>query len=312
MFLPSNITLKLGDSGDFVTELQRRLCNVKCFSDDMITGFYDSNTVNGVIRFQSTNGLHADGVAGPETLRRLSGVISGSGSTGADHKAEEEAKRQQQEQTALLEKQLYEQKLREQLQAQLQAAVITAPKIEAPTIQAPEPAPTTVAAAQPTPPPIPQPPPPPALSLSDMMMQMGQAAAAPQAHAHMAHSPQPQQAAAQAQLTPEVLAATANKPTQELQSQQLTTAEPQTQQQQPKSMVGRAMQYANEMIQKLATYFESKLPAHVLQEVKEAGHVMAKSGMKEAPIPTGPEQQRAVDTPARGPQQQQAQIPQRG
>ncbi len=104
------------------------------------------------------------------------------------------------------------------------------------------------------------------------------------------------------------LQAAANPPP-ELQTQQLAAAEPQTQQ--PKGIVGRAMQYANEMVQKLANYFESKLPAHVIQEVKEIGHTMAKSGMKEAPIPAGPEQQRGVDTPARGQQQPQAQVPQR-
>ena len=88
MFLPSNITLKFGDSGDFVAELQRRLA-MALGSNGEITGFYDGPTVNTVTQFQGMHGLHADGVAGPETLRRLNGVIAGdSGST--DTKNEEE------------------------------------------------------------------------------------------------------------------------------------------------------------------------------------------------------------------------------
>ena len=88
MFLPSNITLQFGDSGDFVSELQRRLSAVNCFGSDQVSGFFDGNTVNGVTRFQAMSGLHADGVAGPETLRRLNGVISGGSAT--DKKDEEQ------------------------------------------------------------------------------------------------------------------------------------------------------------------------------------------------------------------------------
>jgi hypothetical protein len=70
-------------------------------------------------------------------------------------------------------------------------------------------------------------------------------------------------------------------------------------------MVGRAVQYANEMIQKLSNYFENKLPAPVLQQVKEIGHVMASSGVKEVAIPSGPEQPRAVEGTAKAQQQAQ-------
>jgi hypothetical protein len=71
------------------------------------------------------------------------------------------------------------------------------------------------------------------------------------------------------------------------------------------------MQYANEMVQKLANYFESKLPAPVLDEVKQLGQTMARSGVKEVAIPVGPEPQRGVEV-GRGQQQQQAQVPHRG
>lgn len=112
MFLPSNITLQFGDSGDFVAELQRRLARMRCFDEAMVNGFYDGPTVTGVSAFQSQAGLQVDGVAGPETLRRLNGVISGdTGSTSSDDKkAEEEAaardhSRQQQIQAEFLAQQ---------------------------------------------------------------------------------------------------------------------------------------------------------------------------------------------------------------
>lgn len=130
MFLPSNITLKFGDSGDFVSELQRRLVAVGCFSSDAINGFFDGSTVNGVSSFQSMSGIRADGIAGPETLRRLNGVISGDNSSTADTKAEEE-KRLQQEQALRLQREqqyLYEQQalLEQQRQQQAYAAQMQA------------------------------------------------------------------------------------------------------------------------------------------------------------------------------------------
>lgn len=73
MFLPSNITLQFGDSGDYVTELQRRLASYNYLSGDMLTGFFDASTVSAVRGFQTASGIRADGIAGPETLRRLNG-----------------------------------------------------------------------------------------------------------------------------------------------------------------------------------------------------------------------------------------------
>jgi hypothetical protein len=69
-------------------------------------------------------------------------------------------------------------------------------------------------------------------------------------------------------------------------------------------MMGRVVQYANDMIQKLANYFETKLPPNVIDEVKNIGHVMANSGVREAGIPSGPAQQqeRGIDQ-GRGQQQ---------
>lgn len=77
MFLPSNITLSPGDSGEFVQELQRRLSSLGLYPADETHGQYDGTTTRSVSGFQSQQGLRSDGVAGPETLRRLNGVISG-------------------------------------------------------------------------------------------------------------------------------------------------------------------------------------------------------------------------------------------
>jgi len=71
VILPNSITLRPGDSGDYVTELQRRLAQRDLLSDMDITGFYDATTTRAIKTFQSANGLKVDGIAGPETLRLL-------------------------------------------------------------------------------------------------------------------------------------------------------------------------------------------------------------------------------------------------
>ena len=76
----------------------------------------------------------------------------------------------------------------------------------------------------------------------------------------------------------------------------------------PQGLIQRAGRFANAMMQKLSDYFEAKLPPSVMNEVKAAGAIMAAAGMKEAPIPTGPEMGGPAQAPARGPEQQQAQI----
>ncbi len=90
MFLPSNITLRPGDNGDFVTELQRRLAARDLLSESEITASYDGSTTNAVIAFQSMNGLRTDGIAGPDTLRRLNNLGGQSESGGGTSEAEEE------------------------------------------------------------------------------------------------------------------------------------------------------------------------------------------------------------------------------
>ncbi len=71
MFLPGNITLEPGDSGDYVTELQRRLAARDLLAEGAVNGVYDGITTNAVKGFQSLHGLTIDGIAGPDTIRRL-------------------------------------------------------------------------------------------------------------------------------------------------------------------------------------------------------------------------------------------------
>ncbi|MES2984052.1 MAG: peptidoglycan-binding domain-containing protein [Pseudomonadota bacterium] len=317
MFLPSNITLKLGDSGDFVTELQRRLAIVKCFHENAINGFFDGATVNGVSSFQSMSGLRADGIAGPETLRRLNGSLSGDTSSSApDTKAEEEA---QQLAAAQLQQQIYLAEQQPEMQSYAHEAAVEQSVSYQPEPQHHQPQSQVVeqataaqqhtvqqqlqrelemqARAQTGP------------SASDVLAQM-LLSQTQQPAPQPAQAPQPLSAIDQA-----MQAAAAAGQMQQVhapQHQHAPAAAAPAAAPEPRGIVGRTMQFANEMMQKLATYFEAKLPAHVLQEVKEIGHTMAKSGIKEAAIPTGPDQIRGADTPARGPQQQQtAQLPQR-
>ena len=94
MFLPNDITLRAGDSGDYVSELQRRLAQRDLLGEGNINGSFDGPTTEAVTQFQSINGLRSDGVAGPATLRLLIS-IGGSSDTGdassSSENAEEEA-----------------------------------------------------------------------------------------------------------------------------------------------------------------------------------------------------------------------------
>ena len=345
MFLPANITLKFGDSGDFVSELQRRLTAVHCFSTEP-NGFFDGVTASAVSAFQSMSGIHADGIAGPETLRHLNGVISGDNSSTAKHD-EEQNRLRQEEAARQIQQQAYEQQQRaeaERLEAEriaretpqwnhTQAPQQPEIRYAQEAAYAPQQAPAQ-STQQPT-----------AEQLQMQMQQQLQQHLAQQqqqaqhaaqhvqppvqqaqpAPAHqpqpvqaitVQHAPQVQHAPAQVHvITPQqpaavAAAAAAAAHAASGQHQQVAThaAEPAAA---PKGIVGRAMQYANDMVQKLANYFESKLPNNVIEEVKNIGQTMARSGVKEVAIPTGPEPQRGAETPARGPQQQ-AQISHRG
>ena len=66
----TNDTLRVGDEGSSVTSLQKKLHELGYY-DGKINGIYSNLVSEAVKAFQSNNGLKADGVAGPDTLKKL-------------------------------------------------------------------------------------------------------------------------------------------------------------------------------------------------------------------------------------------------
>lgn len=64
-------SLRPGDKGPAVQELQTLLKKVGCFDCDETTEFYGNATEEGVRKFQSTHGLTVDGIAGSDTMDKL-------------------------------------------------------------------------------------------------------------------------------------------------------------------------------------------------------------------------------------------------
>ena len=314
MFLPSNITLKFGDSGDFVAEMQRRLARVGCFSEDQVNSFFDGPTQSAVLSFQAREGLHADGVAGPDTLRRLNGVIAGDTSSSDKKDAEEQAIAQ----TSIA------QEILQPAEPVYDPFAIAEPthspygedayRAQAAAVAAPTPAELA---------PAPQPAPAPAVDhqrQADLATRQEQLLQPLQHNpadtlAHMlAQSAAPALAPAPAPVAPTPpafqphpteLAAAATAPAH---TQPHPAVEPAAAvapaAEQAQGIVGRARQFASGMLQKLNDYFEAKLPPSVLKEVQAIGVTMAAAGLKENPIPTGPDlPSRAPDLPSRGPEQ---------
>ena len=73
---------KFGSSGKEVTNIQTKLKNWGYYNGS-VDGVYGSKTVAAVKKFQSKNGLRADGIAGSETLSAM-GISSSSNSAGSD------------------------------------------------------------------------------------------------------------------------------------------------------------------------------------------------------------------------------------
>lgn len=69
---------KYGSSGSEVTQIQKKLKNWGYYNGN-IDGIFGSKTLSAVKKFQSKNGLTADGVVGPKTLSAL-GINSSSNS----------------------------------------------------------------------------------------------------------------------------------------------------------------------------------------------------------------------------------------
>ena len=60
-----------GDKGDAVAQLQQKLQALEYYDYSSITGYYGPITNEAIQRFQRTNDLYVDGIAGPETLTLL-------------------------------------------------------------------------------------------------------------------------------------------------------------------------------------------------------------------------------------------------
>lgn len=75
-------TLKYGDSGSRVTELQQNLKKLGYYSSS-IDGKFGAGTQRAVVAFQKANGLTADGLAGSKTLELIAQKASGSTSSGS-------------------------------------------------------------------------------------------------------------------------------------------------------------------------------------------------------------------------------------
>lgn len=67
---PSSSTMRLGQRGSNVTDLQQQLRTLGYFNQNP-TGYYGEVTRNAVREFQRTNGLSVDGIAGPATQSKL-------------------------------------------------------------------------------------------------------------------------------------------------------------------------------------------------------------------------------------------------
>lgn len=80
------VSYRQGDSGSAVTTIQTKLKRWGYF-DGPVDGIYGSKTIKAVRSFQRKNGLTADGVAGPATLKALgmeqTSQNSGSSQTGS-------------------------------------------------------------------------------------------------------------------------------------------------------------------------------------------------------------------------------------
>jgi peptidoglycan hydrolase-like protein with peptidoglycan-binding domain len=68
--VPALAVIKVGNSGDQVTQVQRRLQELGYFKSKA-TGYYGSLTQDAVKNFQRNNGLVADGIIGPNTEQAL-------------------------------------------------------------------------------------------------------------------------------------------------------------------------------------------------------------------------------------------------
>ena len=67
-------SIKLGSTGDNVTELQEMLSKLGYYSGN-ITGHAGENTIEAIKVFQAHHGLEQDGVAGSATMNKIRSLI---------------------------------------------------------------------------------------------------------------------------------------------------------------------------------------------------------------------------------------------
>jgi peptidoglycan hydrolase-like protein with peptidoglycan-binding domain len=315
MFLPSTITLKPGDSGDFVAELQKRLSKIDFYPSDAINGMYDGLTTGAVRSFQSAQGLSVDGIAGPETLRRLNGVLSGdSGDSKPESSSSEE------EQKAIAEKHLFQQTMLQQTPLAEMAVVNagTAPQKE--TAHAVETKPVELTQAAP-----------PAVTQEALDKQATEKSQAEQQQRQqqdvlrqntgaqqaqlvdmlrdaLNKVPQPEAAAAQQKQASELQQAQQAQQAQKLEKPVELVKSDQPTKDAAKPEAGAALEKSarHPLVQKIIDYLESKMPADVVRDVMNIGANMARAGVREAPIPSGDTVRAPEAIAGRGPEQQAA------
>lgn len=72
------VTYRQGSAGEQVRTIQQKLKRWGYY-DGAVDGIFGSGTRKAVVSFQKKNGLTADGIVGPNTLRALGMPVSGSG-----------------------------------------------------------------------------------------------------------------------------------------------------------------------------------------------------------------------------------------
>lgn len=80
-------TYRQGSSGAEVRTIQDKLKRWGYY-DGQVDGIFGSQTRRAVVKFQRQNGLSADGIVGPNTLRALGMSVSGGGSSSSTSAAE--------------------------------------------------------------------------------------------------------------------------------------------------------------------------------------------------------------------------------
>ena len=76
--VPEDVTLKNGDSGDEVKQLQEALTALG-YDVGEADGAFGAATEEAVKQFQADSGIEADGVAGPQTLTAVNEALSATG-----------------------------------------------------------------------------------------------------------------------------------------------------------------------------------------------------------------------------------------